>query len=71
MACQNGLKRVAKLALRRGADINATNYKGNSCLHFCFAFGYGDSLGSYLISKGANTTLLNNEQKTCYEGVAK
>lgn len=25
VACQNGLKRIAKLALRRGADINARN----------------------------------------------
>jgi ankyrin repeat protein len=25
IACQNGLKRMAKLTLRRGADINARN----------------------------------------------
>ena len=38
VACQNGLKRIAKLALRRGADINARNYKGKTCLHFCSAY---------------------------------
>ncbi|KAG2529429.1 hypothetical protein BBO99_00007006 [Phytophthora kernoviae] len=51
IACQNGLKRIAKLALRRGANINKQNNRGNTALHFCFAYGYGDSLGAYLISK--------------------
>lgn len=35
-ACQNGNKRVAKAALRRGADINARNFKGNTPLHYCY-----------------------------------
>ena len=42
VACQNGHKRVAKAALRRGGDINAANHRGNTCLHFCFAFGFDD-----------------------------
>eukprot|EP00941_MAST-03F_sp_MAST-3F-sp1_P004882 g4882.t1 len=70
VACQNGLKRVAKLALRKGADINARNYKGNTCLHFCWAFGYGETLGQYLISKGADSSLRNVENLTCFEGIA-
>jgi hypothetical protein len=93
IACQNGLKKMAKLALRRGADINARNvralacmmsppgssaegdvvfshtislsiiplqYKGNTPLHFCFTYGYGDTLGAYLTSKGADTTIRNH-----------
>lgn len=36
IACQNGNKRVAKLVLRRGADINARNHKGNTPLHYCY-----------------------------------
>jgi hypothetical protein len=35
-ACQNGNKRVAKAVLRRGADINARNFKGNTPLHYCY-----------------------------------
>ena len=31
VACQNGLKKMAKLALRRGADINARNVSGQTC----------------------------------------
>lgn len=69
VACQNGLKRVAKVALRRGADINARNYKGNTCLHFCFAYGYGSTLGKYLVSKGADEGLRNEAGLTCYEGL--
>lgn len=32
IACQNGNKRVAKLVLRKGADINARNNKGKFIL---------------------------------------
>lgn len=51
IACQNGNKKVAKLVLRRGGNINAKNHKGNTPLHYCFHFGYGDTLGQYIISK--------------------
>eukprot|EP00957_Ditylum_brightwellii_P173796 13231082-Ditylum_brightwellii.AAC.1 len=34
--CQNGSKRIAKLALRCGANINACNNRGNTALHFSF-----------------------------------
>ncbi|KAG7397160.1 hypothetical protein PHYBOEH_001209 [Phytophthora boehmeriae] len=71
IACQNGLKRIAKLALRRGANINRQNNRGNTALHFCFAYGYGDSLGAYLISKGADTTIENDEGLVCYYGIAQ
>jgi len=71
VACQNGHKRSAKAVLRRGADINARNYRGNTPLHFCFTYGYGDTLGEYLISKGADPTIRNNDGVTCYEGIRK
>lgn len=71
VACQNGHKRVAKAALRYGADINALNARGNSGLHFCFAYGYGDTLGQYLISKGADPAMLNSSGLTCYEGLSR
>lgn len=35
IACQNGSRRTAKLALRFGADINEQNCSGNTPLHYC------------------------------------
>lgn len=64
---QNGSKRVVKLALRYGADINAVNNSGNTALHFCFRYGFSDTLGRYLMSKGADTSIRNAEGKTCFE----
>lgn len=39
VACQNGHKRALKAALRRGANLDAINNRGNTALHFCYAFG--------------------------------
>ncbi len=69
IACQNGNKRVAKACLRRAADLNARNYKGNTPLHYCYQYGYGDSLGQYLISKGANEYARNKAGKEVYDGI--
>lgn len=69
IACQNGNKKVAKLVLRRGADINARNHKGNTPLHYCFHYGYGDTLGQYLMSKGANSSIRNNAGLPCWDGI--
>jgi hypothetical protein len=69
IACQNGNKRVAKAVLRRSADINARNYKGNTPLHYCFSYGYGDTLGNYLIEKGADAEAINNAGKLVYDGI--
>jgi hypothetical protein len=67
IACQNGLKRMSKLLLRQGADINASNYKGNTPLMFCYTYGYGETLGQYLMSKGADSTMVNKENLSCFE----
>ena len=45
IAAQNGLRRMCKLILREGGDIDATNSNGNTALHFAFMYGFGDSLG--------------------------
>ena len=36
IACQNGNKKIVKFLLRRGANMNLRNHKGNTPLHFCF-----------------------------------
>lgn len=67
LAAQQGSKRLCKLLLRRGANINRQNaISGNTCLHFCYAFSHKE-LAKYLISKGADDTILNAAGFTCYE----
>ena len=50
VACQNGNKRIAKLCLRLGSDIDGQNLNGQTALHYCFAYGFSD-LGEYLVAK--------------------
>lgn len=69
VACQNGSKRVAKIVLRRGADINARNHRGNTPLHYCYHYGYGDTLGQYLMTKGADPSIRNNSGRPCWDGI--
>ena len=69
VAVQNGNKRIAKLCLRRGAEINTQNLVGQSPLHFCFAYGF-EEMAEYLISKGADDRLTNADGLTCYEGLS-
>ena len=68
VACQNGLKRIVKVLLRRDADINFQNQAGNTPLHFCYAYGFL-ALAEYLQSKGADPEILNNRHMSCYEGL--
>mgnify|MGYP001987094281 CR=1 FL=1 len=78
MAAQNNQRKAAKLVLKRTDFarhpprlelIDAQTNRGQTPLHFCFAYGYGDTLGEYLISKGADCTLRNNAGLTCREGI--
>ena len=59
VACQNGSKKLVKLALRYGVDINLCNFKGNTALHFCYRYGYAHTLGEYLKRKGADGAIRN------------
>ena len=66
---QNCNKRVIKLCLRRGADINKQNLNGQGVLHFAYAYGF-DDLATYCIQKGADDSLRNADGLTCYEGLS-
>jgi len=67
VAAQNGHKRITKLCLRHGADINIQNsISGNTALHFSFLYNHL-SLFDYLLGKGADDNVLNEMDETCYD----
>jgi len=68
VACQNGNKRIAKLAIKYGGDMDALNGKGNTGLHFLFAYGYPD-IAEYFIEKGADDKVLNEAGKAARDGI--
>ena len=41
ISCQNGNTKIAKLCLRRGANVNKQNVNGQTCLHYAFRYGFG------------------------------
>jgi hypothetical protein len=69
IAVQNGNKRIAKLCLRRGANVNLPNNTGQTVLHYAYAYGFED-LAEYLKSKGADDRPKNADGLTCYEGLS-
>ncbi|KAJ1445763.1 ankyrin repeat-containing domain protein, partial [Pelagophyceae sp. CCMP2097] len=69
LAAQTNNKKVCKVLLRRGANVNAQNALGNTALHYCNEYGYA-ALASYLVDKGADDAQLNANGLTCYEGLS-
>jgi ankyrin repeat protein len=59
---------MAKAMLRESADCNASNHAGNTPLHFATAYGY-EALAKYLLTHGADDTIMNISGKTCYDGI--
>lgn len=65
---QNGNKRIVKLALRYGGNINSFNHLGNTGLHFASQYKYYN-IYEYLIYKGANQEILNIKGLKPKEGI--
>ncbi|KAJ1452494.1 hypothetical protein M885DRAFT_526843 [Pelagophyceae sp. CCMP2097] len=70
IAVQNGNKRISKICLRRGANVNLANNMKQTVLHFAYSFGF-DDLAEYLKSKGADDQPRNADGLTCYEGLSQ
>lgn len=47
--------KLPQALLRRGADINAANHRGQVSLHFCYQYGFAD-LAAYATSVADNGT---------------
>lgn len=69
VACQNGHSSVCHLLVEHGASLKCSNHRGNTPLHYCFAYHFED-LGKFLISQGADEFAVNADGLTCYEGLS-
>jgi ankyrin repeat protein len=54
------------LCLKYGASPDGTNHQGNTALHYAVGYGY-QALAKYLISHGADDTIMNLQGQTPYE----
>ena len=61
---------VIRIIVEQGGDVNATNKKGNTCLHYSNAYGFKE-VTQYLIGCGANEFAVNKDGLTCYEGLSR
>ena len=68
LAAQQGNKKLIKALMRRGGNIHHQNDSGCTVLHYCHEYNHYE-LADYLLSKGADDSLLNAEGLTCYEGL--
>lgn len=49
-------------------DMNAQNKRGNTGLHFLFAYGYSE-IAEYFIEKGADPNVQNDSKLACRGGL--
>eukprot|EP00903_Cladosiphon_okamuranus_P006198 g6095.t1 len=69
VACQNVNTQLCELLLRRGADVNHRNGRGNTPLHYAMAYDPQGVLGEMLISRGGDDTITNRDGLSCYDGL--
>ncbi|CAE7419644.1 ACBD6 [Symbiodinium natans] len=67
IACQNDHRRIAKLLLKNGINVNDQNKAGNTPLHYCFQYNFLH-LSDYLIAHGADETIANKKGLLPSEG---
>eukprot|EP01032_Pedospumella_encystans_P008124 gene8124-9677_t len=59
---------LVKECLRRGANLNAQNHLGKTALHVACNCNFRD-MADLLLDKGADDSIVDNENITCYEDV--
>jgi len=70
LACQNNHRRIVKMLLKQRADIDAKNRRGNTPLHYCYAYGFS-ALAEYLVTIGADETITNTAGLRPPEGLGE
>jgi len=68
-AVQNNHRKMLDLILNRGGTINHRNTSGNTALHYALAYDTSGEIAEFLIEKGADDTIENNDGLTCYDGL--
>eukprot|EP00282_Hemiselmis_andersenii_P038148 CAMPEP_0169442572 /NCGR_PEP_ID=MMETSP1042-20121227/8901_1 /TAXON_ID=464988 /ORGANISM="Hemiselmis andersenii, Strain CCMP1180" /LENGTH=486 /DNA_ID=CAMNT_0009553757 /DNA_START=23 /DNA_END=1479 /DNA_ORIENTATION=+ len=68
LATQAGSAPTVDYLLQRGADINAQNWRGQTALHFAYAFQYHE-LADFLLAHGASRELRNDYGLSPEEGL--
>lgn len=66
VACQNGHLDIVRMLCRKGISVNAQNSRGNTALHFSRYYDYSEIFRA-LRENGADDTLRNHDNETCYE----
>lgn len=64
-ACMNGSTTVASFLLNLGADPNAADTSGNTCLHYAAAYGWYHCL-QLLLKAGADAARPNDWKVNCW-----
>lgn len=59
------------MLLRRSANVDHANSRGNSPLHYAMAYDTTGVIGEMLISKGGDDTAANNDGLSCYDGLGE
>ena len=60
-----GWRKGIKLLIKHGADVNAQNRFGNTCLHFAHAMSGGEDIQRYLVKKTASDKIRNERGLCC------
>lgn len=60
-----GWRKGIKLLIKKGADVNAQNRFGNTCLHFAYAMDASDDIQKYFVKKNASTQIRNERGLCC------
>jgi hypothetical protein len=71
IACQNGRMKMAQLLVRKGANINHQNARGNTPLHFALSYGFKE-LGGWLADPdkgGADDSIVNEDGNGPFDGL--
>jgi len=70
VACQNNSRRIAKLLLKAGINVNEQNKSGNTPLHYCYQYGF-EPMCEYLVAHNADDSIANHANFLPAQGLGR